>query len=310
MTIKKILLYTLFTSVCGYANAQVKKPVAKTHLKAKPKPEIPVKGDNSLLYEISGKGLPQPSWLFGTMHVLCVEDAALSQGLKKVLKSSEEVFFEVNMSDMSEMIGALKYVRMNDNMKLSDLLTPVEFERVKNYFDKNKPPIPFAMMNRFKPYFVSAVISEDILTCEKKTSMEQEILAEAKKANKKINGLETMEFQASLFDSIPYGKQAKDLMNYIDSIDIYKSTMHEATVQYLKQNIAGLDSLMQKSDPGMLEYMDLILYQRNSRWYYQIVEQIYQHSTLFAVGAGHLGGEKGVLNLLRQQGFMVRAIRN
>ncbi|MBA4168518.1 MAG: TraB/GumN family protein [Chitinophagaceae bacterium] len=310
MTTKKILVLALYTCVSALCSAQVKKPAAKPYAKAKPKTESAIKGDNSLLYEISGKGLTRPSWLFGTMHILCEQDAVLSEGLKKVIKNSDEVFFEVNMSDMGEMMSALKYIRMNDDVKLSDLLSPVEYDRVKNYFDKNKPPIPFTMMSRFKPYFISAMISEDILDCDKKSSMEQNILAEARKNDRKIDGLETMEFQASLFDSIPYEKQAKDLMGYVDSINDYKSTKQQAVIQYRKQNIAGLDSLMQKSDPGMLEYMDLILYQRNARWYDQIAEQIYQHPALFAVGAGHLGGEKGVISLLRKHGFTVKAIKN
>ena len=286
MIAKKLVVLMLATCVSAFCQAQVKKPVSKPHAKPKPKIEAAIKGDNSLLFEISGKGLAKPSWLFGTMHILCEKDAVLSEGLKKVIKNSEEIFFEVNMSDMGEMMKALKYVRMNDDKKLSDVLTPVEYDRVRNYFDKNKPPIPFAMMNRFKPYFVSAMISEDILDCEKKSSMEQNILTEAKRVDKKIDGLETMEFQASLFDSIPYEKQAHDLMGYVDSIDAYRNVMQEAVIQYRKQNIAGLDSLMQKSDPGMMEYMDLILYQRNHRWNDQIAEQIYQHPTLFAVGAG------------------------
>lgn len=314
MTIRKFFVLTLFSCLSTFGYPQHKTPVTKPLIKpsarVKQKAALTLKSDNSLLYEISGKGLARPSWLFGTMHVLCAEDAILSEGLKKVINNSNQVFFEVNLDNSAEMMNALKFIRMNEGMKLSDLLTPVEYDRVKRYFEKNKPAIPLTMMNRFKPFFISAVISEDILDCRNKSSMEQIILARAKKEGKAIDGLETMEFQASLFDSIPYEKQARDLMSYVDSIDTYKSTMEETVRQYRNQNVEGLDSLMQKSDPGMLDYMDLILYQRNRRWYSQIVEQIFQHSTLFAVGAGHLGGEKGLINLLRKQGFIVQPIKN
>ena len=60
----------------------------------------------------------------------------------------------------------------------------------------------------------------------------------------------------------------------------------------------------------MIEYMDLLLYDRNKRWASQMPEQMFLMPTLFAVGAGHLGGERGVLNLLRQQGFTVKPLDN
>ncbi|MEO8582934.1 MAG: TraB/GumN family protein [Flavitalea sp.] len=317
---KKFVLFfgLVIFSICGYSQ------VKKVPTKVKPKPTIqtpkkPVKksailqtaiGDNSLLLEISGHGLTQPSYLFGTMHIVCEKDAILSEGLKKVIKESKQVYFEVDLDDLQEMMGLLQYVRMNDGRKISDLLTPVEYDRVKAYFEEHKGMMPFAMMNRFKPFFVSAMISENILSCDKKSSLEQEIMTEVKKYEKNILGLETLEFQASLFDSVPYETQAKDLLNYVDSIGTYRTLMEQTVDMYKRQDLKGLDSLTQLSDPGMAKYMDLMLYDRNKRWLAQISEQAFQMSTLFAVGAGHLGGEKGVINLLRKEGFTVRALKN
>src|SRR5882762_3643442 len=86
---------------------------------------------HTLLWEISGKGLTKPSYLFGTMHVLCADDASLSDSLKSVIAHCDEVYFEINLSDMSGMMSAMKYMRMNDSKKLSDLLSPRDYERVK-----------------------------------------------------------------------------------------------------------------------------------------------------------------------------------
>ena len=270
----------------------------------------PASSDNSLLWEISGRGLKTPSYIYGTMHILCDSDATLSPALKKVIHDCSQIFFEVDMDDMQSMMGAIKYARMNENTKISDLLTPIEYERVKKYFADHKSPIPFAMMNRFKPYFVSAMISEGILDCPVKSSIEQKIMSENSESGKEILGLESLEFQASLFDSIPYEKQAKDLLSYIDSIDSYRQTSMQMETLYKKQQVANLDTLLQKSDPGMTQYMDLLLYDRNARWAMQIPEQIFEKKTLFAVGAGHLGGEKGVISLLKKQGFTLTPLKN
>lgn len=295
-----ILLFSVsFTTLC-YAQNRKPTPPAKS-----------VAGkENSLLWEISGKGLTEPSYLYGTMHIICAEDARMSEGLKSAITKSRQVFFEVDMDNMEEMMGALKYARMNNGLKISDLVTPVEYGRLEEYFSKNRTMVPFSMMARFKPYFITAMISEGMMECKEKSSIEQVIMAEARNHEKEVLGLETIEFQASIFDSIPYEKQAQDLVMYVDSIDKFRQNTLDMVELYRKQDIGNMDSLMEKSDPGMMKYMDILLYDRNKRWASQIPEQMFQKSTLFAVGAGHLGGEKGVISLLRKQGFTVKPLDN
>src|SRR5579862_8728324 len=163
---------------------------------------------HTLLWEISGKNLTKPSYLFGTMHILCADDAQLSDGLKNVINSCDEIYFEIDLSDMKAMLNSLKYLRMNDETKLSDLLNADDYAKVKNYFAKHNSLLPFSMLERFKPLLISSMIEEQDLSCSKTDGMEMEILKESRNyADKKINGLETVEFQARLFDSIPYQKQ-------------------------------------------------------------------------------------------------------
>ncbi len=89
---------------------------------------------HTLLWRISGRGLARPSYLFGTMHILCADDALLSDSLKAVIAACDEVYFEINLGDMAGMLNSMKYMRMNDSKKLSDLLKPEEYTRVKDYF--------------------------------------------------------------------------------------------------------------------------------------------------------------------------------
>jgi uncharacterized protein YbaP (TraB family) len=288
-----LLLSMSVTAICY---AQSKKPAAPA--------------ENTLLWEISGRGLTAPSYVYGTMHIICADEAKMSMGLKNAIAKSKQVFFEIDMDNMDEMMGFMKYARMNNGLKISDLVSPVEYMRLEEYFSKHQSIIPFAMMSRFKPYFITAIVSEDIMDCKEKSSIEQMIMTEARNADKDVLGLETVEFQASIFDSIPYEKQAHDLVTYIDSIDQFRQNTLEMADLYRKQDISHMDTLMEKSDPGMMQYMDLLLYDRNRRWADQMPEQMFLMPTLFAVGAGHLGGERGVLNLLRQLGFTVKPLDN
>lgn len=285
---------------------------------AKPKPKVDAsqqmeklkKTPSTLLWEVSGNGLKEPSYLFGTMHILCLEDARLSDNLKKIIKESKKIYFEIDMDDREQMMGALKYVRMNDGVKLSDLLTKEEYDRVDAYFKKKNLQIPLSMINRFKPLFVSSLLEEKMMECTTQKGMEEQIMKESKQYDKVIMGLETVQFQAGLFDSIPYAKQAKDLIQYIDSADNYKSNMKVMVDVYKKQDLDRMDSLTRKSDPGMDQYMDLLLYDRNRKWVQQMPSLMMEGHLLFAVGAGHLPGEKGVIALLKSKGYTVKPLKN
>ena len=300
-----------FILLAGLGHSQNKKSPGKTEKMAAQKGNITsTYRGKTLLFEISGNGLPQPSYLFGTMHILCATDAKLSTNLKKIIKDCKEIYFEIDMDNMSELMGVMKHLRMNDGVKISDLLSTEEYERVKDYFEKNKSMLPFTMMNRFKPYFVSSLIGEKMMTCEKKNGMEELIMRESKQYDKQIKGLETTEFQASIFDSIPYDKQAKDLLAYIDSIDNYRQITLEMINVYREQDLERMDSLIMKSDPGMESYMDLLLYNRNRQWVTLMPSIMKEGAVLFAVGAGHLPGDQGVIKLLRSKGYTVKPMDN
>ena len=292
MLVKTSFVLICWVAMAGLGYGQSKKSNSKNKTESR-KPLPKQENANTLLWEISGNGLKRPSYLFGTMHILCAEDAQLSENLKDIIKNSDQIYFELDMDDMQEMMGALQYLRMNDGQKISELLTPEEYKKVETYFKENNFPMPMSMMNRFKPYFVSSLIGEQMLTCEQKNGMEMQIMQESKKWKKDIKGLETTKFQASIFDSIPYAKQAKDLVNYIDSIDTYKKVMLEMVDVYRQQDLVRMDSLMHKSDPGMEEYMDILLFDRNRRWTQDMPKLMTGQSLLFAVGAGHLPGDQG-----------------
>src|SRR5580692_5612984 len=121
---------------------------------------------HTLLWRISGKGLARPSYLFGTMHILCADNASLSDSLKKVIADCDQVYFEIDLSDMGAMLSAMKYMQMNDGKKLSDLMTEPDYAKVKTYFAQHASMLPFGMLERFKPMLISSLIEEESLSCK------------------------------------------------------------------------------------------------------------------------------------------------
>ena len=266
--------------------------------------------NNSLLWEISGNGLTQPSYFLGTMHLMCAEDAILSTNTKGIIKQVSQVYLEVDMDNMGELLSGMMDLNMKDGKTLNDILPPYEYEKVKTFFEQYQPNLPFSVLERQQPMMLASSLYELFLTCDKKNGIDLRVIDEASKQKKQTKGLETMDFQTSILDSIPYEEQATELAKTIDSIDKYKASLDELVKVYKKQDIQKLHDLSTKEDSGTGGYLDLLLYDRNRRWVEQFEKISKENSTLYAVGVGHLGGDKGVINLLKQKGFTIRPIVN
>lgn len=273
-------------------------------------PQLTTNNDNrTLLWEVTGKDLTKPSYFLGTMHLLCPEDAFLSQSVLEVLNYTEKVYLEVDMDDMSQMLSGMKSMQMRNGIKLSDLLTEAEIDNVKNYF-VGRLPLPFDLVQNYKPMFLLAMIAQQSLPCNAGGGTETLLMAEAKKLKKSIEGLETLAFQASIFDSIPYAHQAKALIEAISDSTNQKKQAMEMVSSYQQQDLDRILKLTEENNSGMADYLDLFLFKRNKNWVEQFEKLAPGGSYLFAVGAGHLPGNEGVLELLRQKGYHLRPLEN
>lgn len=265
---------------------------------------------NTLLWKISGNGLEKPSYLFGTIHLLCADDAVLSENMKKAIREADAIYLEVDINNIMEILGAIGKMKMKGDTTLQDLLSEDDYEKVKNYFEKNSPMLPFSILETFKPILAASTLESGSLACDNTVMMEQVIMEEAKKQDKEIKGLETMSYQAGILDSIPYKLQAQELVGYINNVTKEDKAMNEIWKAYNEQDMKKLEELMVKSEIGVDNYTEILLYKRNRNWVEKLKDLLPGNSLLIAVGAGHLPGEKGVINLLRLAGYHVTPVEN
>lgn len=269
---------------------------------------------NTLLWRISGNGLQQPSYLFGTIHMVCSEDAVLSDSLKAAIGNSDEIYFEVDMDNLFEMLGVMKKMKMRNDTTLADLLDKADYEKVKKYFEQNETLLPFSILETYKPLLAASMLMEGSTTCESPEPMEEVIMKEAKSSGKKIRGLETMAYQMSIFDTIPYKMQAMQLVDYVDNAgkeDTIENKEYDNLMEaYREQDLSKLEELTKTTDLGIANFTDILLYNRNKNWVEELKTILPDHSLIIAVGAGHLPGDKGVINLLRKAGYTVKPVPN
>ena len=135
-----------------------------------------------------------------------------------------------------------------------------------------------------------------------------EVMKLAMADKKTINGLESVEFQASVFDSIPYEVQAKELLNLIDSFAVYKIYMAKMSADYRARNMSSLQELMSRTDFDYAGTEELMLNGRNRNWVKRLNEILPGKNIFVAVGAGHIPGDQGLVNLLRKEGYTVKPV--
>ncbi len=294
---KHLLFYSLSTILFLGCKAQTAESFVKQ------------KNDNTLLWEISGNGLKKPSFLFGTFHLLCKDDIHFSDQLKNAVNSVDEVYMEMKLDDPSMMLGGMMYMNMKNGKTLESLYTAEEYKRLEAYFSDTLK-MPMLLFQKAKPYFLVALLYPRMMNCPNPSGVEEELMKIAKEDKKEIKGLETMQFQASVFDSIPYEWQAKELLKNIDSFSVYKDEFDTMLDFYKNQQMDSLKTMVGKSEFGSDKYDDLLLKNRNKNWVKQLKEIMKNKSVFVAVGAGHLVGDAGLINLLKKAGYKVVPLEN
>jgi len=262
--------------------------------------------DNSLLWKISGNGLEKPSYLYGTIHMTC--NYKLSDKMAKAFAETDQITLEIDMDDPAMQAKMMKGMMMADGKTMKGILSEEDFEQL-NVFFKENTGMNLEMFNTMKPFAVSAMLISKLVPCNPPASYEAEFMKIAKEQQEEIKGLETIEYQMSVFDSIPYKDQLDDLVKMAkEGLEESKSEFDKLNQLYDNEDIEGLMTMMMETDDMTAEFADELLTKRNQNWIPVIQEMSQETPTFYGVGAMHLAGEQGVIKLLRKAGYTVEAV--
>jgi uncharacterized protein YbaP (TraB family) len=286
---QKVLLYSLLISVVNFIHNAHAQTLEKT-----------------LLWEISGNNLNTPSYLFGTIHIISKDKFVLDDIVKEKLISSQKFVAEIDLSDMAAQIKIMGKMQLDSNLTLKDLLSKEEYEFIKQVA-KDTFGISLSVMKTMKPLFIQqSIISKGIIGNDFE-SYEMKLLEIAKKHKLKIGGLESLEDQMEALSSIPVRKQAQMLLESMKDINQSRKEMNQLMEMYLSKDVDAMYRKIHESD-DYADFEGQLLTNRNANWIPRIVEMSSQGQVFYAVGAGHLAGDNGVIELLRKEGFTVKPI--
>ncbi len=278
-----------------------------------------------LLYRISGNGLQRPSYIVGTYHLAPASFADSIPGLRTVQEQCEQVYGELEINallnpDSTALVQ--QAMLLPEGMKLSQILTPDEMKRVKDYTQKKfgfTASILMQQAERMTP--IGLTTQFELLNCVMKTGqidvsnvLDISLQRDAQKSGKMTGGLESLSLQMNvLYQGKSMERQKQLLLCLVDHSDFDDMMTDSIIKSYFAQDLEGvknaMDMKMDNDCDNTSDEEEQLISGRNANWMVQMPAIMQAKSTLFVVGAGHLPGEKGVLNLLRQAGYQVEACK-
>ena len=262
--------------------------------------------NSQLLYEIKSKDGQHTSYLFGTIHMMPKEQFNIDSTLTAAFNKSSVIAMEVDLNmDLAQKIELAKETILPEGKTLRNICTDAQYQLIYTYaldsmhMSKKK----FKRYSRLKPFFFSSVMLQESL--EDTKSYELEFGEMAKKGSKKTMGLESIQVQMQTINTVSLEDQVRMLIDGMNQTQGYDAMLSN----YLSESIDALYIDIITESEGFPNFVENFLNKRNTQWIPVITDQIERENTFIAVGAGHLPGPKGVLELLRAQGYSLTPIR-
>lgn len=256
----------------------------------------------SLLYEISGNSLKKTSYLYGTMHITSKQQLPIYEKAKEKLSISKLYLMELDPAKMNSpaMYGKLM---LPDNKTLKDYMSVKDYDALSIKFNAITG-YQLLMFEKFQPIMIESII--EIMETKNKTDsfgvimMDMELSLVAKQNNIQTKGIETPTEQIDAMLRIPVEDQLEILLAS------WQDTNQDTEDLYAKNDIDSLYLATVSAMPATAR--KALITDRNQIMADRINLLIKKQSVFIAVGAAHLGGEEGVVNLLRRKGYILKEI--
>ena len=273
-----------------------------------------------LLWKITGKELKAPSYLMGTHHLAPLSIMDSIKGMQTALNSTTQVIGELNMSDIHKPVNIQllqQKMMIECDTTLQTLLSPSDYDTV-NKFTKEYLNFDLSQMPKVKPAFISnnavvVIYMKHIGNFNPQEQLDSYFQKQGTEKGKKIEALETLDFQLNiLYNSSSLQRQAQLLVCGLSDIPQAINDLKRLTEAYIAQDLNLMLKISEERrgnscDPSPRE-MESMITARNQTWAKKLPTLIETAPSFIAVGALHLPGEEGLINLLRAQGYQIEAV--
>lgn len=274
-----------------------------------------------LLWKVYGNNLARPSYIMGTYHFAPSSMMEKIPGMDQALAGCDIVVGEIAEESLkdpnAQMLLAQALIASADST-LDKVLSPEEYAMVENVFDKyfGTMGVKLSQMNSVKPIaIITQMQAMQALKYFPNVNLNELIdMAVQKRANemgRPSEGLETIEDQMNLLYNTSVKEQAESLIELCKADDLFVVQSSALVEAYMAQDLDRIKAVM--FDPSLggedIEAYDALIYDRNANWVEKLVKMMPERACLVCVGAGHLPGDRGLLQLLRDRGYTVEPMQ-
>jgi uncharacterized protein len=262
---------------------------------------------HGLLWEVSKAGT-EPAFLFGTIHAEDPDVLQLAQPVLQAFAASQAVVLEL-LPDVGAMRYASAAMLRTDGRSLSTMIGQSLFTEAATAMQTRG--ITATVLERMQPWAVAVTLS--MPASESGQMLDAMLYERAIQQGKDVYGLETVQEQLGVFASMSVADQVTLLQEAVASFATFDDMYAELLTAYKRRDLDGLmaisDVLMQQGDQRLAgDFQQRLVVDRNHRMVERMRQYLQLGKAFIAVGALHLPGDEGLLNLLEQQGYTVRRI--
>ena len=268
--------------------------------------------NNSLIYKIQSD--TNTVYILGSIHVLAEEYYPLTRSFSYAYYNSQKVIFEIDPDILFSPDSFTKYEKQytfQNGNTLKTALSPKTYSLVKQKVEALGGDIQ--KVGKYKPWVLYLTLSgkfDSSKDFRPELGIENHFYRMAKDAGKPTGGLETIQDQLDVFDTLPLNIQdalLQESLAITGSKEREKAFLHMVKAWH-QGRLDGLEQLVETFKTYPLFYKKLLV-QRNRNWVPQIESFLKGNkNVLVIVGAAHLAGEDGLITLLTKRGLKIERV--
>ena len=261
--------------------------------------------DQGILWQVDN-GFSQPSFVFGTMHVEDPRVTQLPSPVQQAFDQSDSLTTEI-LLELDQLMRVGPELILTDGSTLRSLIGEQLFDEVTRAL-KERGMIP-EMVMLLKPWAVAMLLSQP--KPQSGMFLDRTLYNSAQKKGKPVHALETIDEQLAVFKSMRLEDQIALLRETLEQLNVIPETIERLTQAYLDRNLRALDQIAeeqfaQSSVEDVLRQK--LVVDRNIKMVDRMEARIEEGGSFIAIGALHLPGNEGVLQLLQQRGYTLTRV--
>src|SRR5262245_35362647 len=267
--------------------------------------------DKSCLWRVVSKD--STVYLLGSVHLLKSDAYPLSQAIEQAFSDSTKLVLEVNLESVDSG-GAQQLILakslLPEGKTLDGTLSASTYQALQQRV--KALGLDIEVLKRMKPWFLAlslVAMKMQQLGYDAQNGVDRHFFERARKAKKEVQGLETADFQINLLDSMSAKTQEESLLQTLKELDQFETEFEQLVRAWTEGREKELDSLLLESFKEYPEVYSRLISERNRNWLPQIEREFQgRNKTLVVVGAAHLVGQDGIVELMRRKGYVVEQL--